>query len=665
MGANKGHHIGRSVVEILFATLIAFPFLSQLNPSAEAALIGQISLSATFNGEVIGDFNGTDYVGPFGHCSSGITCSNTFLPATATVTGAVTETTGMVDFGTGTPEPATIITQTFQGTGPFGAFATMPVVSETPGSLAPVCQQNLLTCLSINGFGGTTKFGSPLSANVSLQPNYSGAPLNSTTLPIQYPFNFTSDALIMGQSGGTFESGNTGQTSALSCSIFGGSLDSFGRCNVGSVSGTATSSPPTQPPTAQTIASAELAQYFPLGGTGQIVQQNPDGTFETFSPVPLPPGVPPAQNQFHATLYQTADQSQTIVAMTGGTLGQSAAADYTYAQAIGTFTSNPGPIITSQTDQLAALVKSIANSEPATQITLTSYSIGGIAVQVVAQAAGIQGVTLNSQGAENILPSFAGDPNLSGFGSIATPSSQIVNYRLKGDQVSLWSPEVGSQITVADPPGLPPLPPLNIFGQHDISNLAQSLGNESPEFPGNLGSLEQAGTEGDFTILPNIIFAIALGNVGGGLDNYQTIVTNQALLKFDPPPGWSYSLTETSDSPEFASMMLPLQDNIAAWELTYFTDTGGSGTEISDTGMFDFGPGVDRLDFFALDDQNDQTAVVTPFVFGLTFDGPGTFNGTLVVMNPPNSVPEPNTIVLLSGAVICLGWMRRRPFRRA
>jgi hypothetical protein len=158
--------------------------------------------------------------------------------------------------------------------------------------------------------------------------------------------------------------------------------------------------------------------------------------------------------------------------------------------------------------------------------------------------------------------------------------------------------------------------------------------------------------------LPNIIFGL-----GGILESFQTVVSSLAVLRLDPPPGWSYSLTETLGSPEFASMVLPLQDNIAAWELTYFTDTGGSGTEISNTGTFDFGPGVDRLDFFALDDQNSQIAVVTPFVFGLTFDSLGTFDGTLIVTDAPNSAPEPAsaTIIGIGLAGLMIARSRKRP----
>jgi len=634
-----------SVFRVCAATLLAFSFLAHLMSRAEATAI---SIEATFTGEVIGDFNGTDYVGPSGSCPSGINCSHTFLPSTASVTGTVTETTGEVNFSTG-PQQATIITQNFQGSGPFGSFSTTSS-SATPGSLSTSCQQNLLLCLSVNGFGGSTALGSPITANLGLQPNYAGAPTNATTLPIQYPFNFTVDSLYMNANGGTFESGAIGSLSSSTCTVnFGGSIDSFGRCFVGSVSGSATSALSAQAPTVQTLGTAEVAQYFPnlVPSNGQITQHNPDGTTQTFTAQQPPID---GQDLFHATVYVSDDKTQTIIAMRGGTLGQDAAALYTIAQGVGTFTDNPGTITISQTDQLAKLVKDIANANPATHITLTSFSIGGVPVQVVAQAAGIQGVTFDSQGATNMLPFFAGDPNLIGFNSIASPSQQIINYRLQGDQVSLWTPRIGSQITVADPAGLPPT--FTIFGQHDPTTLLSQLLTESPEFPGVLGRIEQTGTAGDISILPDIIFAVTAGNAGGILNVFQDISTFQAQLKFDPQAGWAYSLSGSATSPEFASMQLPLQDNIAAWELIYFTDTGMSATETSDTGIFDFGPGVDRLDFFALDGQGNHIMVDTPFFFGLTFDSVGTFNGSVFVTTAPNSVPEPSTLPLFGAALI-------------
>jgi hypothetical protein len=205
----NGDQSDRSIGGIVAAALITFWVLAQPISSAQATTT---SVEATFSGQVIGDFNGTDYVGPLGHCdpSSSIPCSHTFLPSTATVTGTVTETPGMFNFGTG-PVPAITTTQSFQGSGAFGSFTTK-TSSVTPGS--NVCD---LFCLSVNGFGGTTATGSPVTATLGLQPNYSGAPLNATTLPIVYPLNFTSDSLTMGASGGTFQSGNLGFQPALSC----------------------------------------------------------------------------------------------------------------------------------------------------------------------------------------------------------------------------------------------------------------------------------------------------------------------------------------------------------------------------------------------------------------------------------------------------------------
>jgi hypothetical protein len=617
-----------------------------------------ISLNATFNGLVFGNFNGVVYVGPTGRCPSGATCSFTYLPESASVNGAVTVV----------PEPSGFfsVSQSFAISGPFGS---VNLSSQAQSALSAPCVQNLLFCLSVASIGTPGFAASDLLGNqISLQPNYSGSPLSATTLPIIYPFNFTQDTLqLTNGTGGGFRSGSQGNALPSTCAFIGGTFDSFGKCGIGSVSGIATSTI-SSPPTVQALLTMEQGSYLDSGAPP--VNETINGTTTTYNPVSQVKG----DTNFHATVYQTADGAQTVVVLRGGTLEDA----YTNIEALATFTNTPGTIVTRQTTQLAALVANLASQNPTTQITLTSYSVGGLPTQIVGHAAGIQTVTFDSQGAANLLDAFPPSslPNLSG---ILSPSSQIVNYRLFGDQVSQWSPQVGTSITVDNPNGnaivlltADDLLPFQqfMYGWHSRDDLATTLSMEPAEFPGTIGPLEVPGIAGPGSHLPLIEFgSIFIPQIPGGITNinYQNRVNAGiiAAKPYDPPPGLQYSLTETPGSPEFASIELPIFDDIAAWELTFFTDAGFSQTQISTTGEFDFGPGVDRLDFFALDDLNDPVPVPESFIFVLAFDTDGTFVGNLAVTSAVASVPEPSSLMLITLALGCLAFSSRKTLRTA
>ena len=134
------------------------------------------------------------------------------------------------------------------------------------------------------------------------------------------------------------------------------------------------------------------------------------------------------------------------------------------------------------------------------------------------------------------------------------------------------------------------------------------------------------------------------------VDAFQAAITNQALT-FDPPAGYAYSLVDAAGSPNFASIQLLtdtlLGGNVAGWELTPYVNGQALPLEISMSGFFTFGPGVNRLDFFPIDANGNPIF----FDFGelyvdVTFDADGTFNGTITTdLAPisPTNVPEPTS----------------------
>lgn len=639
---------GRSIGGIVAAALITFWVLAQPISSAQATTI---SVEAAFSGRVIGFFNGTDYVGPLGHCdpSSNSPCSHTFLPSTATVTGTVTETPGMFNFGNG-PVPAITTTQSFQGSGAFGSFTTT-TSSVTPGS--SFCD---LFCLSVNGLGGTTATGSPVTGSLGLQPNYSGAPLNATTLPIVYPFNFTSDGLSTGASGGTFQSGNLGFQPANTCAIFGGSVDGMGRCNVGSVRGFATTSPLTPPPTVLQLERMNADFYNNATPTG----------VGPYSVLATPATV---TNGFAAVAYVNGDPNNfgQIVVIPQATAGHTAAqAAYEFLADTAFVNGQSNTALNSQVQQFADFLKNIAQQYPTSQITVSGYSLGGGIAQIVGQYAGVQTVTFDLPGAAQFLTHFS---SLSSLGSldILSPSVGNWDYRYEGDQVSFVGTQVGQSMTVINPlmtnsNGVSTGSPRSIFPQvfadqnHALALMDAQL-ISAPEMPGDTSnpSIVIAGNP-DQNFLNQIVDGAFISL---GVEGFHNQIQNAQgfAASYDPGPGYDYSLVINPGSPNVTSLLLPVGidlsgDNVGGWCLIFGTQGGLSGSECSTSGLFSFTPGVDTLDFHPIDPSGDPIFYSDPFIFALTFDGPGTFDATLTTSETPvqggpsSSVPEPPSIIL-------------------
>ena len=298
-------------------------------------------------------------------------------------------------------------------------------------------------------------------------------------------------------------------------------------------------------------------------------------------------------------------------------------------------TGQPNFALQSETLQFANFVSQIATAYPNAQITLTGYSLGGGIAQIVGYYANTQTVTFLSPGSQQFLSTFDDSLSFLATENILTPATVMANYRQVGDLISLIGTQVGTQINVQTPQlqGFSGIPlEQAIFGNflgpksfHGLNPLSSILASQ-PAVPGVLGSLEQAGTPPDAFVTQTIHF----GAINGALASFVVpgILAN-TIQGFDPGPGFSYSLVDMPGSPAFTSAVLPIGDGAAGWTVTFVTDNGQSGTETSSTGLFDFGTHVRRLDFFPIDASGNPVFYSDPFILGLTFDSPGTFNATL------------------------------------
>jgi lipase (class 3) len=613
--------------------MFALVSLSLLSVPSEATtiVIDAQSISASYSGSISGYVNGT-YYDDGGYGLSPSSCLAQFqsncvfgtLPATASVSGVQTYAI--------TNQPMN------------GAPLTETVTSTFSASTSALGSTKVTSQFSFGTSPGAYFIPAPGDVNISFpsstSPNLFGSAGAFSSNPSFVPIIGTTGTVDL-------VSGNIALQQPQAPSLHVVNTLLTGSLGGGSVAYDTLGTPP---PTVQTLAALSNDGYASVPST--INGYAPSTTIE---------GV----NGFQATVYKNVDQ---IVIATRGTFTSELTAGAYNILADASYTTGvPDPSFISSVDQLAALVEQVANNNPTAQITLTGHSLGGGIAQVVGKLANIQTVTFDAPGSAEFIPYFT--PLLPALEStpILSPTNQIVDYRLFGDQISFTGTQVGSSVTVDYPSNLGGnaavlANPLNFLQYHHPDILVSQLNSEPAEYAGfGPGPIELAGAPGP-NITQQIIFGTKLA--GGATLNFVAAVSAAVQALLDPGPGYAYFLQEDSNSPFFESLALPVFGSIAGWDVVYFTDSGGLGFEFSPTGQFSFGLGVDALRFDPVDSLGHDILNPDPFVLGLTFYGDGTFNGTLSTdLTPPGgtpaSVPEPSTLAVVVVGLLGLGLLRR------
>jgi len=154
-------------------------------------------------------------------------------------------------------------------------------------------------------------------------------------------------------------------------------------------------------------------------------------------------------------------------------------------------------------------------------------------------------------------------------------------------------------------------------------------------------SSTDVGIKYDISSLTSLLTPLnVIGSQGATIQQFGSAITN-LLNGLDPPAGYAYSFVADPGSPAFASIELPLDGplgfgDVFGWTLTYYTDSGRSGTLTSTTGNFTLVPAVHRVRFYPTDASGNPILYdLGEFLIGATFASGGTFNGTLTTYLTP------------------------------
>ena len=474
--------------------------------------------------------------------------------------------------------------------------------------------------------------------------------------------------------------------------------------------------PPVQLPHPAVLADLSNAAYSQTAaGAAAVGQANgfnllAGPRFTTIGPNTL--------NGFGVATFQSVGNPNLIVIAVRGTDNQNGANNFAlnvvadnsfiYAVANPTLTQDVIDLI----GTVASVHNSLRNSFPNAQIVLTGHSLGGALAQIVGSAAGIGVVSFDAPGAKGLFPlNGPGLANtqlaqLSGL-QISSPTQQITNYRLYGDQVSLVRivDQFGNTITISqtipasaiDTPSLA----VNWVSYHSLPTLSAQLGNlcGSP-FATQTCATQTAGAPGQnivgtvviqgsvLTGLINtgsLISQIGSASWGGITQVAQTYgnlwqqttqtytnlgVTATQLLSWDPPPGFGYLFQLQSGSPFIQSLVLPYFGSISGWELQYKDENGWSAPWMAfPPDIFNFTTDVTSLLFFPVDLNGSPIFNPNPFLIGISFQSDGDVNATLKSFNGSAPVPEPSSLLLfgsaLAGAAVARLKRRKRSVNAA
>jgi Ca2+-binding RTX toxin-like protein len=323
---------------------------------------------------------------------------------------------------------------------------------------------------------------------------------------------------------------------------------------------------------------------------------------------------------FQAQLYSSGDQKHYVIAVRGT---DNASDLFTDLAGFVNGPTIPTAALITATADTTELIKLFMNKIGSsnlyngTSLVLTGHSLGGAIAQLEGEAAGIDTISFNAPGAEQLRA------QLSSYLSSNVGAGQVslINYRNVGDVVS-QSGSLGASEkveTIQSGNGVVP----GIWSAHLIDTIIQNI--STADYKLSAGSPDGHSLS---NLLLNYIVPAAVNSVSDRYIINFAASAGSALI--DPAASNTYLFNETPDSPLLTTVTLVSASHVANFYVTQQVDGIWSTPVLvtPDTTLI-LHDNVHAIEFEAVDASGSPVSLPADYAFGVSFGASGNVTATL------------------------------------
>ena len=291
--------------------------------------------------------------------------------------------------------------------------------------------------------------------------------------------------------------------------------------------------------------------------------------------------------------------------------------------------SAPNSTLLQYISDAAGLIQDVKLAYPRAGITITGHSLGGAIAEILGYATDLPAITFNAPGMAQWETNQAVLQLLKLAGTSNTVSPQTVNYRIRGDQVSLAGRQVGQTETLPSQYNdnwVTAL--LNHFMTTVFHNVLQ------PATPG----IPDAALPGLTLIVPVI--------APDGITRFipTTSVQPNEFYVTDPSGASTFAVSASSNSAPFDTITLPEFAGINEYALGFELGSQLISSQVVQGGVTVTAPGgATGFSFTALGTIGSPAVMPNQGNIGFTFASAGTFSGSIS--------PEANSVQISPASI--------------